>query len=78
MACCHLHNYLSTRNNGHYLQRGDVDYKNKDTGVEEGSWRQGAQQVAELQRTTFSGRSKKNKRLFLRVFQLSWLSSVAI
>lgn len=41
MACCHLHNYLSIRNNGHYLQRGDVDYENKDTDrVEEGSWRQ--------------------------------------
>lgn len=62
MACCHLHNYLSTRNNGYYLQRGDVDYENKDTGrVEEGSWRQGTQHVAELQRTRGNSAAEAKK-----------------
>jgi len=62
VACCHLHNYLSTRNNGHYLQRGDVDFENKDTGrVKEGSWRQGTQQVAELQRTRGNSAAEAKK-----------------
>lgn len=52
MACCHLHNYSSTRNNGYLLQHRYVDYKNKDTSrVEEDSWRQGTQHLAEIQRT---------------------------
>lgn len=50
MAYCCLHNYLSTRNNGYYLQRGDVDYETQDTGrVEEGPWKQGTRQMAQLQ-----------------------------
>lgn len=52
MACCHLHNYLSERNSGYYVQREDVDYENTASGtIEEGSWRQETQQMIRLQTT---------------------------
>lgn len=41
LACCHLHNFLSKRKTSpHYLQSGDVDIENTDTGlIELGTWR---------------------------------------
>lgn len=51
MACCHLHNYLSKINIRYYIQHGDVDYENTTTGtIEPGLWREGTQQLPDLQR----------------------------
>lgn len=52
MACCHLHNYLCSKNRAKYLQPQDIDRDDIVTGaVEPGSWRQDIQEMAQLQRT---------------------------
>lgn len=51
MACCYLHNYLSTKNNKNYIQAGDIDYENTSGIVQEGSWRQETQRLTDLQKT---------------------------
>lgn len=52
MACCHLHNYLCSKNRAKYLQLQDIDRYDIVTGaVEPGSWRKDIQEMAQLQRT---------------------------
>lgn len=51
MACCHLHNYLCSKNRANYLQPQDIDSEDIVTGaVEPGSWRQDTQEMVQLQR----------------------------
>lgn len=52
MACCHLHNYLCSKNRANYLQPQEVDREDIATCVvEPGSWRQDTQEMAQMQRT---------------------------
>lgn len=52
MCCCHLHNYLSNRNQAFYIRRGDMDYENTNNGTfEDGSWRNEQQITLQLQRS---------------------------
>lgn len=74
--CCHLHNYLLTRNSGYYIQRGDVDYENTTTGIiEEGVWRnENMQPTLQLQRNVRGStgvEAKKTRDDFTEYFNSS-------
>lgn len=46
MACCHLHNYLCSKNKAKYLQLQDIERYDIVTGaMEPGSWRQDIQDM---------------------------------
>lgn len=52
MACCHLHNYLCSKNRASYLPPQEIDKEDITTGAEEpGSWRQDTPQMHSLQKT---------------------------
>lgn len=75
MACCHLHNYLCSRNRANYLPPQEIDRDDIINGaVELGSWRQDTQEMVQLRRTKGNSTvvAKKVRDDFCEFFNTSW------
>jgi len=64
LACCHIHNYLRSKNSKTYIGQGSVDFDNHETGqMYNGAWRNSNDQLLTLQITTSRNTSDIAKQI---------------
>lgn len=63
LTCCHIHNYLRSKNSKTYINQGSVDIDNHETGeMYNGAWRN-SNQLLTLQTTTSRNTSDRAKQI---------------
>lgn len=64
LACCHIHNYLKSKNSKTYISQGSVDFDNHETSeMYDGAWRNSKNQLLTLQTTTSRNTSDRAKQI---------------